>query len=235
VQSKITQNLETGQLELSLDQDVAKSDKNKKFGNARNAVDDAPEKKRSNNEPKKPKEKEARTKTARQSEVETLLDSMQASRKNKTKKRSSDSNDGCSVKIVKKSKQQPPDDESSIDNNDMVAPEISHEDFAGLEDMNIKNAAACMDGLQQFLGIIGQKSHVVWTMLFWDKHVAPKATNGGTSVKSKSKKKNTDFQRSGKFDLPEKNPAYQITTPFLPTSKKYCTEKGKGSILWRMR
>eukprot|EP00804_Cyclotella_cryptica_P006644 CCRYP_008602-RA/>CCRYP_008602-RA protein AED:0.13 eAED:0.13 QI:331/1/1/1/0.8/0.63/11/3433/991 len=228
VQSKITRNSETGQLALSLDQDIAKSDKPNQVVNARNAAE-----KESNRGSKNPKKKMDSTKAGGQSEVETLIDTMKVSRTNKTKKRSSDHRDGCSVKIVKQSKKRPPSDEYPVVINKIDAPEITIQDFEGLEDfLNLKNAGACMEGLQEFLGIIGQKTHVVWTMLFLDKLVASKATNDGTSRKSKSRKKNSHFRRSGKFDLPKENAAYQISTPFLPTSKKYCTEKGPPCSHW---
>ena len=180
---------------------------------------------------KKARKQNDRTSNANkgQSEVENLLESMHTSSKDKaSKKRESDPNDRARTK---KTKQTSLDDaatfqqeEVPIKNNTRIAT-ISIEDFDGLEKTGILNAGSNMQSLHQFLGVIGQQKHATWTMLFLDEYYSSNAKT------RKNKKKKSSVQKSGKFDLPQQHQGYQITTPFLPTSKKYCTEKGESSRL----
>ena len=249
-QSKISQNPKTGQLGLNFNGMNAKPSGKKEFkswnyysgeGRAAAAQTDNETKEKNNrskSQTKTTKKKEASSMNGGQSEVENLIDSIdQAAKKSKSKKRTSDPVDESVDKVSKKSKQTKLSLETAIQNDvqdtetktTKANPVISINDFAGLEETGIQNAASCMEGLKQFLRMIGQQSHVTWTMLFLDKYYDPKAN--GKAGKVRIKEKGSDYRKSGKFDLPEECvecTGYQISTAFFPNSKKYCTEKGEA-------
>jgi hypothetical protein len=62
-------------------------------------------------------------------------------------------------------------------------------------------------------------------MLFLDKYYALK------TVERSKKKKN--IPNSGKFDLPQQHQGFMISSAFLPTGKRYCTEKGEHVLVYR--
>ena len=240
VQSTLTRDKNTGKLGCYADFQATSTDKKMKdktwdhynaggrgVVNARQTVDDSNDKKKK--QPSKDATKKKRsssTKNERQSEVENLLDSMHASSMSKkSKKRQSD---GSSDKAGKKSKQKTLGANVTVEQvqaqttSKKKASKITIQDFAGIEHTPIKNAASSEEGLKQFLGQVGQQKHVTWTMLFLDKYYPPKSKDGSTKRKKKG-----SVQKSGKFDLPHEHRGYKISTAFLPTSKKYCTEKGE--------
>ena len=164
-----------------------------------------------------------------QSEIETLLESMHTSSKGKpSEKRQSDLIDGVRAKKAKQTSlsDTTPAQPVPIKSNKKSAT-ISIEDFEGLENIGILNAASDLQALQHFLTFIRQQKHATWTMLFLDKLYSSNDSNAKSRMNKKKKKSNVQVQKSGKFDLPKEHQGYQITTSFLPTSKKYCTEKGE--------
>ena len=120
------------------------------------------------------------------------------------------------------------------DSDGSNTPKLSESDFEGIEQIELCNAASTMEGFQQFLSTLGKQSHVAFTMLFLDPYTGNYTTsesvpdNGG-GRKKKSKKKGS---RSNKFTLQSPNRGYECTTPFLPSSKKYCTPKGPMCTAW---
>ena len=109
-------------------------------------------------------------------------------------------------------------------------PTITEQDFDGIEEMKMQNAGACIEGLNAFLVHVMSQTHVAWTMLFLDPYTGNytfSATNGcgeaGVRAGAKSRKYQLANQNHG---------GYECTTPFLPSSKKYCTEKGPMCNAW---
>jgi hypothetical protein len=238
-QSTLTQNPNTGQLGLafagSYAADVSKSKIKtwNDYGNGGRAVVNACQAADETNDTKKQKQasktkdatkkpKSNNSKNQRQSEVENLLDSMQHKA---SKKRPSDPADGAN-KADKRSKKNASNEIGEAQLPPTIgataAVTMTNEDFEGLEHVKISNAAGTKEGLHSFLSLIGKQRYVTWTMLFLDKRYAP-----SRAAKSK-KKKGSNVRKSGKFDLPQEHDGFKISSAFLPTSKKYCTEKGES-------
>ena len=108
---------------------------------------------------------------------------------------------------------------------------LTEQDFEGMT--NTMNAAQCMEGLQQFLSRVGQESYVAWTMIFLDPlcHYRQYATDTSSSSNGNNKRR----KRSKKFSLGDNTESPTIlecTTPFLPSNKRYCTDKGPTCTAW---
>lgn len=113
------------------------------------------------------------------------------------------------------------------------SPEISEKDFDGIERMELQNAAQCMEGLQQFLALVGRQKHVAFTTLFLDPYTGHYFTPSSSSTNDPcggQRKKKKHSRTSNKYTL--QNAGFECTTPFLPTSKKYCTPKGPACSAW---
>jgi hypothetical protein len=242
VQSTLTQNSKTGQLGISsYHQHAAVAGKEKTWDhyngggrsavNAKRTADDHNKSKKQSIKSKdalqKKTSEKSRSKNNGQSEVENLLDTMHSSKT--SKKRSSDPEKKSSDKSTKRSKQKTMNEVTNMEpvptKASKLAETISIQDFAGLEHTTIQNAAQCHQGLQSFLTKVGKQKHVSWTMLFLDKYYAPK------TVERSKKKKN--IPNSGKFDLPQQHQGFMISSAFLPTGKRYCTEKGEHVLVYR--
>jgi len=105
--------------------------------------------------------------------------------------------------------------------------------------MELQNVAQCMEGMRLFLEKFGNQQFVAFSLLFLDEYTgnyttsssAPNNDNNGKQKKSKKK----GCTRSNKFTLPNSNNnsrGYEVTTPFVPSSKKYCTPKGQSCTAW---
>eukprot|EP00985_Skeletonema_marinoi_P026143 scaffold20014_cov126-Skeletonema_marinoi.AAC.1 len=111
-------------------------------------------------------------------------------------------------------------------------PTLSEQDFEGMT--NTMNAAQCMEGLQQFLSRVGQEPYVAWTMIFLDPlcHYRQYATDSSSSTNNNNSKRR---KKSKKFSLNSDTTATSLlecTTPFLPSNKRYCTDKGPTCTAW---
>jgi len=104
--------------------------------------------------------------------------------------------------------------------------------------MELQNVAQCMEGMRLFLEKFGNQQFVAFSLLFLDEYTGNYTTtssapnNNGKQKKSKKKGGGT---RSNKFTLPNSNNnsrGYEVTTPFVPSSKKYCTPKGQSCTAW---
>jgi len=152
----------------------------------------------------------------------------------KTKKKRSSIDASCELTI--------PTDQAG-DNSNIMAnptlsttsaqPTLSEQDFEGMT--NTMNAAQCMEGLQQFLSRVGQEPYVAWTMIFLDPlcHYRQYATDSSSSTGSNNNSKRR--KKSKKFSLNSDTTATMLlecTTPFLPSNKRYCTDKGPTCTAW---
>ena len=116
---------------------------------------------------------------------------------------------------------------------DEGAPKISESEFAGIERMELQNAAQCLEGLQQFLALVGRQKHVAFTTVFLDPYTGNYFTpNGDGQGGDEHKKEKKNAARSDKFAQRSASQGFECTTPFLPTSKKYCTPKGHVCTAW---
>jgi len=116
---------------------------------------------------------------------------------------------------------------------DEGAPKISESEFAGIERMELQNAAQCLEGLQQFLALVGRQKHVAFTTVFLDPYTGNYFTpNGDGQGGDEHKKEKKMAARSDKFAQRSASQGFECTTPFLPTSKKYCTPKGHVCTAW---
>ena len=116
---------------------------------------------------------------------------------------------------------------------DEGAPKISESEFIGIERMELQNAAQCLEGLQQFLALVGRQKHVAFTTVFLDPYTGNYFTpNGDGRGGDEHKKKKKKAARSDKFAQHSASQGFECTTPFLPTSKKYCTPKGHVCTAW---
>ena len=126
------------------------------------------------------------------------------------------------------------DDEANL--KDVGPSKLTEEDFSGIEQMEIQNAAQCLDGLQQFLTLVGRQKHIAFTTVFLDKYTgnyftATSADEGGDERTTKKKKtKKSKVATSNKFT--QHTAKFECTTPFVPSSKKYCTAKGPMCTAW---
>ena len=154
-------------------------------------------------------------------------------RSSKTKKKRSLIDASCELTV-------PTADQVDNDNNNNMAdklstistkPKLTEQDFEGMT--NTMNAAQCMEGLQQFLSRVGQETFVAWTMIFLDPlcHYRQYATDSSSSNGINNNKRR---KRSKKFSLNSDTEATMLecTTPFLPSNKRYCTEKGPTCTAW---
>ncbi|KAL3795410.1 hypothetical protein ACHAW5_005372 [Stephanodiscus triporus] len=122
------------------------------------------------------------------------------------------------------------DAEKDIDDGD--APKISESDFVGIEQMELKNAAQCLEGLQEFLTLVGRQKHVAFTALFLDPYTGNYFTSTAAGQSGEEQMKKKKAARTNKFTQHSASPGFECTTPFLPTSKKYCTPKGHVCTAW---
>eukprot|EP00984_Skeletonema_dohrnii_P026473 scaffold15836_cov138-Skeletonema_dohrnii-CCMP3373.AAC.2 len=113
-------------------------------------------------------------------------------------------------------------------------PTLSEQDFEGMT--NTMNAAQCMEGLQQFLSRVGQEPYVAWTMIFLDPlcHYRQYASDSSSSTgnnnnNSKRRKKSKTFSLNSDTTTAT---MLECTTPFLPSNKRYCTDKGPTCTAW---
>jgi len=121
-----------------------------------------------------------------------------------------------------------------VDNNS--SPSLSEHDFEGMT--NILNAAQCMEGLQQFLSRVGEETYVAWTMIFLDPichysmqpHSSAGNNNNGGGGGTKRRKRSKKFAFNNGNSTT--NSSLECTTPFLPSNKRYCTEKGPSCTAW---
>lgn len=126
--------------------------------------------------------------------------------------------------------------QTSSNSTTTTTPTLAEEDFEGMS--NILNAAQCMEGLQQFLSRVGEVTYVAWTMIFLDplchyRQYYGVTANNDSSTGGKRRK------RSKKFALKNTNDSaaaatmlLECTTPFLPSNKRYCTDKGPTCTAW---
>jgi len=124
-------------------------------------------------------------------------------------------------------------------NNSSSIPKLTQDDFAGIEEMELQNVAQCMEGMHLFLEKFGNQQHVAFSLLFLDEYTgnytSSSASNNDNNGKQKKSKKKGGGTRSNKFTLPNSNNnsrGYEVTTPFVPSSKKYCTPKGQSCTAW---
>jgi hypothetical protein len=113
-------------------------------------------------------------------------------------------------------------------------PEISETEFDGIEQMDLQNAAQCMEGLQQFLSLVGRQKHVAFTILFLDPYTGNYTTSSCPTADQceGQRKKKKHAGNTTKYTRKSTGQAFECTTPFLPTSKKYCTPKGPACSAW---
>ncbi len=113
-------------------------------------------------------------------------------------------------------------------------PEILEKDFDGIERMELQNAAQCMEGLQQFLSLVGRQKHVAFTTLFLDPYTGHYTTSSCSTADQYGgqRKKKKHAGNITKYTRKSPGQVYECTTPFLPTSKKYCTPKGPACSAW---
>jgi len=111
-------------------------------------------------------------------------------------------------------------------------PKLTEQDFEGMTDT--MNAAQCMEGLQHFLSRVGQESYVAWTMIFLDPLCHYRQYTTDSSSTANKKNSNKRRKRSKKFSLNSDTAATMLecTTPFLPSNKRYCTDKGPTCTAW---
>jgi hypothetical protein len=118
--------------------------------------------------------------------------------------------------------------------DDMSLPKLSESDFAGIDQLELQNAAQCSEGLQEFLILVGKQKHVAFATVFLD----PYTGNYFTSIcadrgdEDKKKKKKNKATRTNKFTQHNPCQGFECTTSFLPTSKKYCTPRGEPCTAW---
>ena len=104
--------------------------------------------------------------------------------------------------------------------------------------MELQNVAQCMEGMRLFLEKFGTQQFVAFSLLFLDEYTGNYTTSSAPNnngKQKKSKKKGGGGTRSNKFALPNSNNnsrGYEVTTPFVPSSKKYCTPKGPSCTAW---
>jgi len=255
-QSKLVKDSNTGQMKSSLTNDKEKN-KSKKSSwddyGGRPTVDNADNKKE--NAPNKDaaakkKKKKKSSKQQQQSDGTDITDYL-----NGNKKRVSNDNSQKDGKTKKKKKQRKSNnatntgtelDIPAYNSDDILLttnpkesiPKLTQDDFAGIEEMELQNVAQCMEGMRLFLEKFGNQQFVAFSLLFLDEYTgnyttssAPNNDNNGKQKKSKKKGGGT---RSNKFTLPNSNNSrgYEVTTPFVPSSKKYCTPKGQSCTAW---
>ena len=123
---------------------------------------------------------------------------------------------------------------------------ISEQDFAGLEKLGLKNAASCAESLEQFLREVGSQKHVAFSMLFLDPYTGnytfaapPDGDDGGGGKGGGGggrKKQRRTIRRNNKYTQKAACTGFECTTPFLPTTKKYCTPKTQADCnAWNCR
>mmetsp|Transcript_5794 Transcript_5794/g.12392 ORF Transcript_5794/g.12392 Transcript_5794/m.12392 type:complete len:915 (-) Transcript_5794:111-2855(-) len=107
--------------------------------------------------------------------------------------------------------------------DDCAMPQLTEADFEGIEEMGLQNAGSCAEGLSRFIRHVMDQAHVSWTMLFLDPYTGNYEFGITDGANSKSRKKR---------QLTTNHRGYECTTPLLPSTKKYCTEKGPKCLAW---
>lgn len=107
--------------------------------------------------------------------------------------------------------------------DDCTIPQLTEADFEGIEEMGLQNAGSCAEGLSRFIRHVMDQAHVSWTMLFLDPYTGNYDFGITHGANSKSHKKR---------QLTTNHRGYECTTPLLPSTKKYCTEKGPKCTAW---
>jgi hypothetical protein len=252
-QSKLVQDSETGKVGTSLEASMGEKEKAKTWDDyGGRPVDDTC--KEDNQGKENAKAKKSKKKEEKRKRKDKPIDFFNEGKKQpRTDSQTDDEAAKCARKLSKeKSKKHTRDHNSlpdtgteleipaynvdSIENvdKDEGAPKISESDFIGIEQMELQNAAQCMEGLQQFLALVGRQKHVAFTILFLDPYTGNYFTpNGaGQGGDEQNKKKKKKAVRSNKFAQPSASQGFECTTPFLPTSRKFCTPKGHVCTAW---
>ncbi|KAL7553411.1 hypothetical protein ACHAWF_016696 [Thalassiosira exigua] len=173
--------------------------------------------------------KQKRNKDSKQGDCDSDKVKRKSEKRPKKKKRvSSMSNSGTELEIPAY------DVADAFDRDEDDTPTITEKDFDGIEQMEIRNAGQCMDGMERFLTNVGRQRHVAFSMLFLDPFTGnyTSSASGDDDGGGGGKRK-----RKGKTNLSNKytqngSRGYECTSPFLPTSKSYCTPKGPKCTAW---
>jgi len=256
-QSKLVKDSNTGQMKSALTNDN-KNVKSKKSSwdvyGGRPTVDHDNKKENAPNKDAAKKKKKKKSKQQQQSDGTDITDYL-----NGNKKRVSNEKNG-KTKKKKKKKQRKSNTTTSTgteldipayntddilltnnnksNNNSSIIPKLTQEDFAGIEEMELQNVAQCMEGMRLFLEKFGNQQFVAFSLLFLDEYTGNYTTSSAPNNdirKQKKSKKKGGGTRSNKFTLPNSNNnnrGYEVTTPFVPSSKKYCTPKGQTCTAW---
>ncbi|KAL7542317.1 hypothetical protein ACHAXR_011673 [Thalassiosira sp. AJA248-18] len=255
-QAKLVQDAKTGQMATSLESSKLGEKKKAKTWNdyGGRPVDD--ESKNDNNQ-RKEKTKEKKKKDKKKKKDNSKGKSDMASYLNNGEKRpSNDSEENIASKRkkpeatkMKKQKRERPlfnsgteleipvyDEEVISSPDENASPTITENDFDGIEQMELQNAAQCMEGLFDFLSKVGRQKHVSFSIVFLDPHTGNYTTSCSVSsddvMGGGKKKKKKAAARSNKYTQNANSSGYECTTPFLPTSKSYCTAKGPKCTAW---
>ena len=221
-QTKLIRDSNTGQMKSSLDKTKKGGEKrsiNKSWDDygGRPMVDDRKEGEiNPGDKEKKKKKKKKKKKTDDEAKAETTKS------KKKQKKLVRLEGTGTELEIPMYNIDDVPTDQTTES-----AYQLTEHDFHGIEQMQLQNAASCSEGLEAFLAQLGRQKQVAFTMLFLDPRTSAHA--GGEGKKKKSKTKSV---RSKKFTMQHSSRGYECTSPFLPSSKKYCTPKGNDCTHW---
>jgi hypothetical protein len=248
-QSKLVRDSETGKVGASLEASMAEKEKARTWNDyGGRPVDDT--RKKDNQGKENSKAKKSKKKEEKKKRKNKPVDFFNEGKKPpSTDSQTDDEATNCARKVDnEKSKKQKrdrcslPDADTELGipaynvdvDKDEDTPKISESDFIGIERMELQNAAQCLEGLQQFLAMVGRQKHVAFTILFLDPYTGNYFTSNGADQggDKHEKKKKKKAACSNKFAQRSASQGFECTSPFLPTSKKYCTPKGHVCTAW---